>query len=216
MLKAMIRIQWKAAWHYVVALSFAALALPIVSVRNGWEGADKSLPRFLIELQIWGSIYPVLAGIAGLIVALLLWHSDRKGHHIYALLLPVPRRRYVLLNYTAGLVLLIPIVVSLWVGAMVATNLLTLPAGLRHVPHALAATFALAVVLLFGLSFAAAAASRRTLGVGFRLLGLLVAVHLAVVLIRPQTRILWLAVNALLTWPGPLAPLGGRWMLIDV
>jgi hypothetical protein len=216
MLTAMIRLQWKACWHLVVALSAAALALPIVSVRSGWRGTGENLPRFLIELQLWGLFYPGLATVAAVVLAAAIWSSDRRGHHIYALLLPVPRWRYVLLRYLAGLVLLLPIVLALWAGALIATASLDMPPGLRQFPHALAMKFALAMLLLFGLTFAAAAASRRALGVGFRLLGVFIAVHIAVILLDPRTNLIWRVVTALATWPGPLAPLGGRWMLIDV
>lgn len=216
MLKAMIRLSWKGSWHLIVALSVAALALPIVSVRTGWRGTGQHLPRFLIELQLWGLFYPALAAVAGLVVAVTIWASDRRGHHIYALLLPIPRWRYVLLRYLAGLVLLLPVVLALWIGAVIATASLDMPPGLRQFPHALTAKFALALLLLFGLAFAAAAASRKALGIGFRVLGLFVAVHIAVIMLSPTTNLIWTLVTALSTWPGPFAPLGGRWMLIDV
>jgi hypothetical protein len=40
-------------------------------------------------------------------------------------------------------------------------------------------------------------------------------VHVAVLLLSPSTNLLWATVKALGTAPGPLAPLGGHWMLID-
>jgi ABC-type transport system involved in multi-copper enzyme maturation permease subunit len=216
MLKAMIRLQWKGCWHLVVALAVAALALPIVSVRTGWRGAGEQLPRFLIELQLWGLFYPALAALIAVILAAAIWASDRRGHHIYALLLPIPRWRYVLLRYLGGLVLLLPIALALWLGAVIATASLDLPPGLRQFPHALAAKFGLALLLLFGLAFAVAAASRRAIGIAMKLAGLFIAVHIAVMLLSPKTNLIWTVVTALSTWPGPLAPLGGRWMLIDV
>lgn len=216
MLNAMIRIQWKACRHLVIALAVAALSLPIVSVRVGWHDPAANLPRFLIEQQLWGLFYPALAGIVAIVLGTTIWLSDRRGHHIYALLLPIARWRYVLLRYLAGLVLLLPILLALWLGALVATLGLDLPPGIRVFPHALALKFALTLVLLFGFAFAAASASTRAIGIGFRVLGLFLAVHVAVVLLRPGTNLLWTVVTALGTWPGPLAPLGGRWMLIDV
>ena len=216
MLEAMIRIQWKACRHVAIALAVAAGALPIVSVRVGWRGAEANLPRFLTELQLWGFFYPALAAVAAVALAAVIWLSDRRGHHLYALLLPVPRWRYVLLRYLAGLVLLLPIGLALWLGAVAATSGLDLPPGIRVFPHALAAKFALALLLLFGIAFAAASASPRATGIGFRVLGLFLAVHVAVILLRPGTNLLWTVVTALGVWPGPLASLGGRWMLIDV
>ncbi len=216
MLKAMMRIQWKGSRHLVVALAVAAFALPIISVRTGWSGTPANLPRFLTELQLWGLFYPALAAVAAIVVAGSIWISDRRGHHIYALLLPIPRWRYVLLRYLGGLMLLLPIVLALWAGAMIATASLDLPPGLRTFPHALAAKFAMSLLLLFGIAFAIAASSSRTLGISLRLLGLFIAAHIAVIMLRPGTNLIWTVVTALGTSPGPFAPLGGRWMLIDV
>ena len=91
-----------------------------------------------------------------------------------------------------------------------------LPPGLRLFPHALALKFGLALVMFFGFAFVIAAASSRTLGIAIRVLGLFLAVHIGVILLRPETNLIWKVMTALATWPGPLAPLGGRWMLIDV
>ena len=215
MLKAILRVQWKACWHLVLALSVAAFALPIVSVRLGWSSAEANLPLFLNELQLWGLFYPLLAAVTAIIVATAIWMSDRRGQHVYALLLPLPRWRYVLLRYAGGLVLLAPIVAGLWVGAIVATAALDLPPGIRTFPHALAAKYALTVLLMFGFAFALASTSRRTIGIAIRVVGLFLVVHVAVILISPETNLIWLAAKALATWPGPFAPMGGRWMLID-
>jgi hypothetical protein len=215
MQKAILRIQWKACWHLVIALSVAAFALPIVSVRLGWHAAEANLPLFLSELQLWGLFYPVLAAVSALVIALGIWMADRRGKHVYALLLPLPRSRYVFYRYTAGLVLLVPVVLALWAGALVAIGGLDIPPGIRVFPHALAAKFALTLLLLFGFAFALASASSRTIGIAIRVLGLFLAVHVAVLLLAPKVNLLWWTLTALATWPGPLAALGGRWMLID-
>lgn len=215
MQRAILRIQWKACWHLVIALSVAAFALPIVSVKVGWRETAANLPLFLTELQLWGFFYPVLAAVGALIIALGIWMSDRRGNHVYALLLPVSRPRYVLFRYAAGLVLLVPVMLALWIGAIVASSGLALPPGIRVFPHELALKFALVLLLMFGFAFALASASSRTIGIAVRILGLFLAVHVAVLLITPNTNLLWSALKALATWPGPLAALGGRWMLID-
>lgn len=216
MLKALIRAQWKGSWHLVTALAVAALALPIVSIRTGWQGAGTHLPVFLSQLQLWGLFYPTLAVISAIVLSVGLWASDRRGHNIYAMLLPIPRWRYVLLQYEAGFMLLLPLVVAVWLGALIATVPLDLPPGLRTFPHALAIKFGLSLSLLFGIAFAIAATSSRTLGIAVRLLGLFLAVHIGVFLVDDKVNLLWRVVTALATWPGPFAPLGGRWMLIDV
>lgn len=215
MQKAILRIQWKACWHLVVALSVAAFALPIVSAHVGWNDARGNLPLFLTELQMWGFFYPLLAFVGALVIALGTWMSDRRGQHVYAMLLPLPRWRYVLYRYAGGLVMLVPIALALWAGALVATSGLDLPLGIRVYPHELALKFALSLLLLYGFAFAFASASSRTIGIALRVLGLFLAVHVAVLLLSPSTNLLWSTVKALGTAPGPLAPVGGRWMLID-
>jgi ABC-type transport system involved in multi-copper enzyme maturation permease subunit len=215
MQKAILRIQWKACWHLVVALSVAAFALPIVSVRLGWHEAAANLPLFLTELQLWGFFYPVLAAVGALIVALGIWMSDRRGGHVYALLLPVSRARYVMYRYVGGVVLLLPVMVALWLGAIVASSGLDLPPGIRIFPHELGLKFALVLLLMFGFAFAFASASTRTIGIAIRVLGLFLAVHVAVILLAPHTNLIMLTLKALATSPGPLSALGGRWMLID-
>jgi hypothetical protein len=52
--------------------------------------------------------------------------------------------------------------------------------------------------------------------VAVRVFGLFLAVDIAVLLLSPKTNLLWKLVTVLASWPGPFAPLGGRWMLIDV
>lgn len=215
-LKAMILIQWKGGRHLVLALAVAAFALPIVSVRSGWAGSERNLSAFLTELSLWGYFYPLLAFVAAIVIAASIWGSDRRGHHVYALLLPIPRWRYVLLRYLGGLALLAPIALALWIGAIIGTTSLDLPPGLRTFSHALAAKFSISLILLFGLAFFLASASRRALGIGFRVLGVLVALHFAVIMIRPGINLISTVGSALATSPGPFAPLGGRWMLIDV
>lgn len=215
MQRAILRIQWMASWHLVLALAVAAFALPIVSVHLSWHSAQQSLPFFLEELQLWGYLYPMLALAAAIVLALSIWTADHRGHHVYATLLPLPRWRYVLLRYVAGLVLMLPVVVCLWIGALIAAHGMPDAPGLRTFSGMIALKFALSVLVLFGIVFALASASARTLGIALRVVGLFLVVHVAVLLLVPGTNLLWDVVSALASAPGPLAPLAGRWMLID-
>ncbi|MGH7583910.1 MAG: hypothetical protein ACREL5_11860 [Gemmatimonadales bacterium] len=215
MQKAVLRIEWKACRHLVIALAVAAFALPIVSVRLDWQGAGGSIPFFLTELQLWGLFYPLLAAVAAIILAAATWASDRRGQHVYAMLLPVPRWRYVIYRYSAGVLMCLPVVAGLWLGAHVAIAGLDLPPGILTYPDALALKFGLSLLLLFGFAFAIASASSRAIGIGIRALGLFLAVHIAVLLLAPGTNLLWMAARALVAAAGPLSLLGGRWMLID-
>lgn len=216
MLKAMLMLQWRASRHVVAVLAAAAFALPLASVHLGWHGSETVLPRFLAELQLWGLIYPILAALSGIATASAGWASDRRGHHVYALLHPITRARYVLLRYGAGAVLLMPVALAAWLGALAAVLTLDVPAGLRGFPNLLALKFGLALLVSYGIAFAVAASSRRFLGLAIRVAGVFLAIHLGVWLLFPKVNLLWRLVEALTAWPGPLSPLGGRWMLIDV
>jgi hypothetical protein len=216
MLKAMLLVQWKACRHVVIALVTASLALPIASVRTGWRAEATNYAMMLNELELWGYLYPVLAIVSAIAMAWTAWRSDRRGNHVYALLLPVPRWRYVLLRYGASGLLLVPLVLAVWIGALAAVLPLDLPSGLRTFPHLLALKYFVTLGMCFAIAFAVAAASTRTLGLAVRALGVFLAVHIAVLLLEPKVNLLWRLTTALATWPGPLSPLGGRWMLIDV
>jgi hypothetical protein len=216
MFSALLRIEWKACRQLVLALCLACFAMPIVAVTVGWNDARGNLPLFLYEMQLWGFFFPLLAAVASLIIALGTWTSDRRGQHVYAMLLPLPRWRYVLMRYLSGMVLLLPVIAALWLGTLVAGARIALPPGLHVYPHAIALKFALVLVMLFAIWFAFASASTRTIGIAIRIVGLFFIVHIALsIATNRETNLLWTAVKALSTWPGPFAPLGGRWMLID-
>ena len=216
MLHAMMKVQWKASRHVMIALAAASLALPVASVRTGWRGEATNYATMLNELELWGYLYPVLAMVSAIAMAWAAWRSDRRGNHVYAMLLPVPRWRYVLLRYGASGLLLLPLVLAVWIGALAAVFPLDLPSGFRTFPHLLALKYLVALGICFAMAFAVAAASSRTLGLAVRAVGIFLAVHIAVLLLRPDVNLLWRLATALATWPGPLSPLGGRWMLIDV
>ncbi|RDJ93095.1 DUF2867 domain-containing protein, partial [Lacticaseibacillus rhamnosus] len=64
--------------------------------------------ELLGAMQAWGVLYPVLAAALGLLVAIATWAPAHRGRPVHALSLPLPRGRYVLLRFAAGLVLLVP------------------------------------------------------------------------------------------------------------
>ncbi len=218
MQNAILRIQWKACWHLVIALSVAAFALPIVSVRVGWHEAASNLPLFLTELELWGLFYPVLAGVSALIVALGIWMSDRRGGHVYALLLPVSRSRYLLwYRYSCR-----PGALACRWWRLCGPGRLSPAAASTCRPASGSSRMRSRSSSRWCCSCSSgsrsrfASASSRTVGLAIRVLaGLFLAVHVAVLLLAPQTNVLLITLKALATWPGPLAALGGRWMLID-
>lgn len=218
MFKQILASQWRWAGWWAVGLAFLAFSLPLASVQA------TSLPietRFdvgnlLTTMQGWGYLYPVLAVLAALLVALASWSPDHQGRHVYALSLPIPRWHYVLLRFAAGAVLLAPIVAGVWIGGLVASVSITLPAGLHAYPTSVALRFALTLLFFYALIFAIASGTKRTAGyllaawfALFVLQGLLTALGSSVNLMEET-------LSALLAWPGPLVILAAGWMLIDV
>src|SRR2546421_516625 len=163
MFRVILYNQWKWSRLLVVLGSVAGFALPIVSLQ-GAARADASplAPAELLRtVQSWGVLYPVLAATLGLLVAITTWTPDHRGRHVYALVLPVPRWRYVLLRFGAGALLLAAPITAVLVGALVATSSAAIPAGLQGYPVALAVRFALAVLVAFAGFFAVSAATAR-------------------------------------------------------
>src|SRR2546426_7129741 len=129
MFRVMLYSQWKWSRLIVALGSVAAFALPIISVQ-GAARADASplqAGELLQAVQSWGTLYPVLAAALGLLVAIATWAPDHRGRHVHALSLPLPRWRYVLLRFGAGLVLLTPSMIAVLVGALLASVTATLP-----------------------------------------------------------------------------------------
>src|SRR5256885_11060199 len=173
MFRVILYTQWKWSRLIVVLGSVAGFALPIISLQ-GPDRPDSSplTPGDLLRtVQSWGVLYPVLAATLGLLVALTTWTPDHRGRHVHALILPVPRWRYVLLRFGAGMVLLAAPIVAVMAGALLATRTATIPAGLQGYPGALAVRFALAVLVAFAGFFAVSAGTARAAGIVLMLIG---------------------------------------------
>src|SRR2546430_15410296 len=173
MFGVMLYSRWK--WPRLIVLlgGVGGLALPLISV-HGAARADSSplqAPELLHAVQSWGVLYPVLAATLGLLVAMASWTPDHRGRHVYALVLPVPRWRYVLLRFGAGALLLAAPITAVLVGALLATMSAAIPAGLQGYPVALAVRFALAVLVAFAVFFAVSAGTAPTPGVLLSLIG---------------------------------------------
>jgi hypothetical protein len=214
MFRVLLYSQWKWSRLIVVLGAVVAFVLPILSI----QGATASVrPGELLQtVQSWGVLYPALAATLAVLVAIMTWAPDHRGRHVHALSLPVPRWRYALLRFGAGLTLLATPVLALLVGAVLATSIAHIPPGLQGYPYALAVRFALAVGIGYSIFFAISAGTSRTAGV---LLAVVATLIIAQVLASVANVNLDLAAHAqvlLLNWPGPLAVFTGRWMLIDV
>ena len=218
MFGVILYVQWKWSRLIVVLGTIAGFALPIISVQGAARaGRNPADTLDLLQLvQSWGVLYPVLAAALGLLVAITTWAPDHRGRHVYALSLPVPRWRYVLLRFGAGLALLAAPGLAVLSGALLAAASATLPAGLQAYPVALALRFALAVILAYAVFFAVSAGTQRTAAIILGVIGGLIVVQVIAAAADLDLNLLtWFQV-AVLSWPGPLAIFTGRWMLIDV
>lgn len=210
----MLFTQWKWARFFLLLLTVAAFAIPALSVQSiGQAYSNYEVVRLL---QAFGIAYPILAACTGVLLSLTAWSSDHRGRHVYALSLPIERWRYVWLRYAAGLVLIIPPVLALWVGGLLATSLGSLPVGLSAYAGSLAIRFALAAFLSYTALFAISAGTPRTAGIVLGLAAAIVAIHVLFGAAGMELDILGPITNGLFVWPGPFEIFTGRWMLIDV
>jgi len=218
MFREVLRTQWKWSAWAVVLTSVVGFALPVLTVQDAGFIAPNvaSVAEMMARVEIVGTFFPILAYSAGIAMALLIWAPDHRGNHVYALTLPIPRWRYTLLRLTAGAVLLMPAVVALWVGALVATAASTVPTGLHAYPTAIAVRFALAVLLGYAFFFALASGTMRTTVI---LLGIIpsaaIAVNAFVVLVGGPD-VLMATVEWLVRLPGPFRLMFEPWLLINV
>ena len=206
--------QWKWSRIFLLLLTIAAFAIPALSVQANADAYSNF--EVVVKLQAFGIAYPILASAVGVLLSLTAWSSDHRGRHVYALSLPIERWRYVWLRYAAGLVLIIPPVISLWIGGEVATRLGSLPVGLNAYAGSLALRFGLAAMLSYTALFAISAGTAKTAGIVLGIAGAVVAIHLLLAAAGIEIDLLSPVFNGLFVWPGPFEIFTGRWMLIDV
>lgn len=215
MFRVILTSQWKWSRLFIVTGTVAAFAIPVLSVQS-LGNADVQPGDVLSAMQSWSVLYPALAGALGLLAAMRAWAPDHAGRHVYALILPLPRWRYVALRFAAGLVLLAAPVAAVAVGSLLATSVATLPAGLHGYPLALAFRFTLALLVAYAVFFAISAGTARTAGLILALIGVVAAAQILASAANLDLPIATSALAGLFGGTGPLGIFAGRWMLIDV
>ena len=217
MFRAILRSQWRWCRLVIVLGTVAGFSLPVLSLQGATRGPSAMPPDALLRLlQSWGILYPLLAGLLGMLVAMAAWAPDHRGRHVHALSLPLPRWRYVLLRFGAGLTVLALPVAAVLLGALLATATAVIPAGLNGYAWALGLRFALAVLVAFSVFFSISGGTARTAGIILGVLALVLVAQIIVSAAGVELDLLGGMQQAFLNWPGPLAIFSGRWMLIDV
>ncbi len=230
MFQQLLFIHWKGVRFGLLPFVFAAFALPLIVIQGlhsdtlALQDSPLSTQSFLAGISPWAPLFPLLAAVAGVTLALTAWTWDHRGDHVYALSLPVSRWRYVLMKMGAGAVLLMVPCLAFWLGALIASTAADIPEGLRAYPGAVALRFLLTSLVLYGMLFALAAGTMRTalwfLGTclfivffGGTITGFLG--HTLIPSLDGWNFLSWLGDRALY-WPGPFDVITGSWMLIDV
>jgi hypothetical protein len=222
MFKAILKVQWKWTRIWILFATIFAFAIPVGTVRlfgeavEFYDGRPPSPGQIIRAMQSAGVVYSMLAAALGLAVAFTAWSSDHKGRHVYALSLPISRARYALMRFAAGsLFLLIPCA-GLLLGALIATAIIDLPAGMHAYPLQLTARFLLAAFVAFAIFFSIAGASQRAAAtmLGIIAAGFVVAVGLGAMGVK--TDFIGIFARVIFVEPGVLSIFTGRWMLIDV
>lgn len=227
MLRSLLFMQWKTARWTLLILLPLCVGLPILATRLAAQvtadGLGDSALEFIRLVQVWAPMFPLLAGVTGATLALAAWSWDHRSNHVYALSMPLPRWEYVLLKMAAGAILLAIPITGVLVGALVATQSISLPEGLVAYPFAFAGRFMLGALLCYALVFALGAGTMQTT---VRIVGTFLVVlvfgSILVEFLRGAFDASWLRspiellASALLEWPGPFSVFGGSWTLIDV
>ncbi len=210
-----LKTQWKWSGLALLVPVFVGFALPMLTVQPFMAGLPSPFASEVLRASAnWGSWYPALAGLAGLILAMTAWSADHRQSHIYSLSLPLPRWRLTLLRYLAGLALLALPVASVAIGTHVAVWQAAIPDVLTAYPWSLTLRFGLAATLAYTFFFSIASGTNRTAGYVLALLaGLVVALMLITTAGGSFTNQF---LNSLTKPGGPLGIVFNSWMLINV
>ncbi|HUH06158.1 MAG TPA: hypothetical protein VML75_29415 [Kofleriaceae bacterium] len=214
MFRAIAVTQWKWTRGIVLLTTIMGFALPLLVLQFARRGAHPQ--EFVAIMQSWAPAYAILSALTGLLVGLMAWQHDHQGRHVYALSLPIPRSRYVLLRFGSGLLFLVPTMVAVLVSALIVSASSQIPDALQAYPLAFAFRFALAAVVAYTMFFAVASSTSQTAGVIIGVIVALVFTQYLLSITSTDVDILSPVVDFLFARPGILSIFSGRWMLVDV
>ena len=213
MYRMILVTQWKWTRGIVLVATILGFALPFASLQAA-SGTTRPAD-FVARMQQFGVWYALLAAGMGLMVALTAWAHDQRGRHVYALMLPVSRSRYVLMRLGAGGSFLLPPAAAVLLGALFVSFFGAIPDGLTSYPVALTLRFLFAACVAYALFFAIGSATQKTAGI---ILGAAAAILLSqylFALLGVDLHLLDRVVEALFQSPGVFSVFSGRWSLVD-
>lgn len=214
MWRAILENQWK--WTKGLAFFgvLVGFALPLLSLRTAL-GAE-SVATFINIMAAWGVGYAIAAGALGLMIAVVSWGFDHRLRHVYALSLPIPRWRYVLMRFGAGVVTLALPVLAVFIAGEIVAHSSLVPKELHAYPVALTLRFAFALLVAYALFFAISAATPRTAGYLLGAMAFLIVAQVLLGAIGAKFDVVSNFLRIVFATPGLLAVFGGRWTLVDV
>lgn len=229
MFQQLLFVHWKGVRYGLIPFVLAAFGLPLLVIQGLHSTTTDARINLMSQMVLsdvsqWAPLFPILAVVTGVTLALTAWTWDHRGNHVYPLSLPIARWRYVALKMGAGAVLLLVPCLAFWLGSLAAAASAVIPEGLRAYPTALALRFLLTSLLLYALLFALAAGTMRTalwvLGTFLFLLffGSTLTGFLSGTLfpgLEGWSFLEWFT-DSILYWPGPFDVITGSWMIIDV
>jgi len=228
MYQPMLYLHWKQIRLVLLPFVLAAYGLPLAAVQGlgsppGMDGAAMEAYRVVSTYQVWLPFFPLLAAAIGVTLALSAWNWDHQLGHVYALSLPISRRRYAAIKMGAGAILALLPASAFWIGAHVAVSSISLPVGLHAYPDQLAVRFLAAILVSYALLSAMAAGTVRT--TVWVLAGCIVFLITGSFLsqfvfpyfgVLRHTEVVQWVFHALVSTPGPFQVFTGNWTLIDV
>ena len=212
--RAVMEVQWKWTRALAVFGLLIGFALPLLSLRMAAQ--EETLTGFVGMMARWGVAYAVIAAALGLTTAIVSWTFDHRLRHVYALTLPIPRWRYVLLRFAAGVLILAIPIAGVFAGAMIVAASALVPKELHAYRLALTLHFGFATLVAFAVFFAISAATPKTAGLILGGIALVIVADILLGAAHVNVEVVTQALNLVFSTPGLLAVFGGRWTLVDV
>jgi len=212
MLKAILWSQWKPTRGLVLITSIIAFALPVSSLTITSTLRAQEVTRVM---QSYGALYPMLAALTGLLIAMAAWAPDHAGRHTYALSLPVTRSQYAGMRFIAGSAFIGVTAAALLVGTLIVAVAGAIPDGLHVYPVALTFRFALAAMVAYAIFFAISSSTSQTAGVILGVMASILLAQFVLAMMEVDFNLIEKVGEFLAYRPGLFSVFAGRWMLID-
>ena len=153
MFPEMLRMQWQWLRIPLLVLALCAVVVPVLAMSSMGKGGTSSLSigDLISRGEAVGGVIASLAVVIGLVVGHVLLTADERVGHVYALSMPISRRRFIWWRAVGALLILVVPAFAVWIGALAATAMLDLPSTL----HAYTGWFALRAYSAMVLTFAA-------------------------------------------------------------